>query len=105
MVTLSKKRIQSCIEALVFLGGCHGSFDPTWHTRLLALIMFGMASNMYHDFTGVPLWKIQGDSAASPIAGEDSEDDRERKEHDREAVGVEKAEDRNPQADEKKEAV
>ena len=80
-------------------------FDSTWHTRLLALIMFGMSSGIYHDHTEVPLWKIQGDSAAPPISGEDSDDDHDREQHDKAAQEVEKAEQQNPQAEERKEAI
>ena len=57
-------------------------YDPTWHTRLLALIMFGMVSGLYHDFTEVPLWKIQGDPAAPPLAGDDTDEEADREAHD-----------------------
>ena len=50
-------------------------FDKVWHSRLLALIMFGMSCGLYHDFTEVPLWRMEGDGIAPNVDDGDDEDE------------------------------
>ena len=53
--------------------------DKTYHSRLLALITFGMSNGIYKDLTEVPLWKMEGEDGGAVFeGGEDSDDEAAR---------------------------